>query len=103
MRMRYVSPDSLGVRSRSTRRRAVPVHPDAEGPRGSVGLLLHESHEVDGLEPLWIVDGTLIPVRDRKVSASARNYRCSGHVQVVIDADTHLWPPRHVLHNPPHV
>lgn len=66
------------------------MHPDAEGPRGRVGLLLHESHEVDGLEPLWIVDGTLMPVRDRKAGASACNYWCSGHVQVIIDADTHL-------------
>lgn len=39
---------------------------------------------------LWIVDGTLIPVRDRKVGASARDYWCSAHVQVIIDADTHL-------------
>lgn len=66
------------------------MHPDAERPRGRVGLLLHESHEVDGLEPLWIVGGTLLPVRDRKVGASARNYRCSAHMQVIIDTDTHL-------------
>jgi len=42
------------------------------------------------VERLWIVDGTLIPVRDRTVSASSRNYRFSANVQVVIDADTRL-------------
>ncbi|MFD5065851.1 transposase family protein [Streptomyces sp. NPDC058394] len=39
---------------------------------------------------LWIVDGTLIPVRDRTVAASSRNYRFSANVQVIIDADTRL-------------
>jgi hypothetical protein len=39
---------------------------------------------------LWIVDGTLIPVRDRQVGASSRNYRFSANVQVIIDADTRL-------------
>ncbi|MFF3420426.1 transposase [Streptomyces sp. NPDC002698] len=41
-------------------------------------------------ERLWIVDGTLIPVRDRKIGASSRNYRFSANVQVIIDADTRL-------------
>ncbi|MFJ9899264.1 transposase [Streptomyces sp. NPDC091280] len=44
----------------------------------------------DAVERLWIVDGTLIPVRDRSVAASGRNYRFSANVQVVIDADTRL-------------
>ncbi|MEU6657596.1 transposase family protein [Streptomyces sp. NPDC046821] len=44
----------------------------------------------DALERLRIVDGTLIPVRDRKVGASSRNYRFSANVQVIIDADTKL-------------
>ncbi|MEU1916099.1 transposase [Streptomyces massasporeus] len=39
---------------------------------------------------LWIVDGTLVPVRDRTVGASSRNYRFSANVQVIIDADTRL-------------
>ncbi|MFF5042973.1 transposase [Streptomyces nigra] len=43
-----------------------------------------------GADRLWIVDGTLIPVRDRKVAASSRNYRFSANVQVIIDADTRL-------------
>ncbi len=36
------------------------------------------------------MDGTLIPVRDRKTGASSRNYRFSANVQVIIDADTKL-------------
>jgi hypothetical protein len=36
------------------------------------------------------VDGTLVPVRDRKVGACSRNYRFSANVQVIIDADTRL-------------
>ncbi|MEU2874536.1 transposase family protein [Streptomyces olivoreticuli] len=44
----------------------------------------------DGLQRLWIVDGTLIPVRDRSVAASSRNYRFSANVQVIVDADTRL-------------
>ncbi|MFG2341821.1 transposase [Streptomyces yangpuensis] len=45
---------------------------------------------VTDVERLWIVDGTLIPVRDRKVGASSRNYRFSANVQVIIDADSRL-------------
>lgn len=48
------------------------------------------ARQADAVERLWIVDGTLIPVRDRKVEASSRNYRYSANVQVVIDADTKL-------------
>ncbi len=44
----------------------------------------------DAVDRLWIVDGTLIPVRDREVGASSRNYRFSANVQVIIDADTKL-------------
>lgn len=36
------------------------------------------------------MDGTLVPVRDRKVAASSRNYRFSANVQVIIDADSRL-------------
>ncbi|GGW13195.1 hypothetical protein GCM10018980_71460 [Streptomyces capoamus] len=45
---------------------------------------------VAGVERLWIVDGTLIPVRDRQVGASSRNYRFSANVRAIIDADTRL-------------
>ncbi|MBT1098332.1 transposase family protein [Streptomyces sp. Tu102] len=48
------------------------------------------SRPADAAERLWIVDGTLVPVRDRKVGASSRNYRFSANVQVIIDADTRL-------------
>ncbi len=44
----------------------------------------------DAVERLWIVDGTLVPVRDRKVGASSRNYRFSASVQVIVDAETRL-------------
>ncbi|KMS71191.1 transposase [Streptomyces viridochromogenes] len=44
----------------------------------------------DAAERLWIVDGTLIPVRDRSVAASSHNYRFSANVQVIVDADTRL-------------
>lgn len=41
-------------------------------------------------ERLWVADGTLVPVRDRTVAASSRNYGCSANVQVIVDADTRL-------------
>ncbi|MFI0263799.1 transposase family protein [Streptomyces sp. NPDC017056] len=44
----------------------------------------------DAADRLSIVDGTLIPVSDRTVGASSRNYRFSANVQVIIDADTQL-------------
>ncbi|GHA93856.1 hypothetical protein GCM10010330_54880 [Streptomyces tendae] len=44
----------------------------------------------DPVERLWIVDGTLVPVRDRTVGASSRNYRFSANVQVIVDAETRL-------------
>lgn len=44
----------------------------------------------DAIERLWIVDGTLIPVRDGTVGTSSRNYRFSANVQVIVDADTRL-------------
>lgn len=44
----------------------------------------------DAADQLWIVDGTLVPVRDRKVGASSRDYRFSTNLQVNIDADTRL-------------
>lgn len=36
---------------------------------------------VADVDRLWIVDGTLIPVRDRTVGASSRNYRFSANVR----------------------
>lgn len=39
---------------------------------------------------MWIVDGTLVAVRERQMAASSRNYRFSANVQVIVDADTHL-------------
>jgi hypothetical protein len=37
-----------------------------------------------------IVDGTLVPTRDRSIAAPSKNYRYSTNHQVVIDADTQL-------------
>ncbi len=48
------------------------------------------SRPADAADRLWIVDGTLVPVRDRRVGASSRNYRFSANVQVIVDADTRL-------------
>ncbi|MER6221120.1 transposase family protein [Streptomyces sp900105755] len=44
----------------------------------------------DAADRLWIVDGTLVPVRDRSVGSSSRAYRFSANVQVIVDADTRL-------------
>ncbi|MFE2186417.1 transposase [Streptomyces sp. NPDC059455] len=41
-------------------------------------------------DTLLIVDGTLVPTRDRGVAASSKNYRYSTNHQVVIDANTRL-------------
>ncbi len=41
----------------------------------------------EAADRLWIVDGTLISMRDRSVAASNRNYRFSANVQVIVDTD----------------
>lgn len=41
-------------------------------------------------DTVLIVDGTLVPVHDRTVTASSKNYRYSVNTQVVIDANTRL-------------
>ncbi|MEU5771504.1 transposase family protein [Streptomyces asoensis] len=48
------------------------------------------SRPADAADRLWIVDGTLVPVRDRHVGSSPRNYRFSANLQVIVDADTRL-------------
>lgn len=42
------------------------------------------------LDQVAIVDGTLVPTRDRRVAAPSKNYRYSTNVQVAIDADSRL-------------
>lgn len=37
-----------------------------------------------------IVDGTLVPTRDRSIAASSKNHRYSTNDQVIIDANTRL-------------
>ncbi|WP_158751515.1 hypothetical protein [Streptomyces bicolor] len=44
------------------------------------------SRQADASQRLWIVDGTLVPVRDRGVGASSRNHRFSANVQVALSA-----------------
>ncbi|SEF17617.1 transposase [Streptomyces sp. Ag109_O5-10] len=41
-------------------------------------------------DTVCVVDGTLVPTRDRSVAASGKNYRYSTNLQVVIDADSRL-------------
>ncbi|MFB7338230.1 transposase family protein [Streptomyces adustus] len=48
------------------------------------------SRPTDAADRLWIVDGTLVPLRDRSVATSSRNYRFSANVQVIVDAETRL-------------
>lgn len=48
------------------------------------------SRPAEAADRLWIVDGTLVPVRDRHVGSSSRNYRFSANVPVIADADTRL-------------
>ncbi|GHA44510.1 hypothetical protein GCM10010329_78980 [Streptomyces spiroverticillatus] len=48
------------------------------------------SRPADAADRLWIVDGTLLLVRDRRVGTSSRNYRFSVNVQVIVDAETWL-------------
>ncbi|WP_119730063.1 transposase family protein [Thermomonospora amylolytica] len=43
-----------------------------------------------GREQVCIVDGTLVPLRDRRLAARSKNYRYSANVQIVIGADTRL-------------
>lgn len=57
---------------------------------GPLPALEPVSRPADAADRLWIVDGTLIPVRDRQVDASSRTYRFSANVQVIVDADTRL-------------
>jgi hypothetical protein len=57
---------------------------------GPLLALEPDSRPNDAADRLWIVDGTLLPVRDRHVGTSSRNYRFSANVQVIVDADTRL-------------
>lgn len=41
-------------------------------------------------DTVCIVDGTLVPTRDRSIAAWSKNYRYSTNLQVVIDANSRL-------------
>lgn len=42
------------------------------------------------LDQIAIVDGPLVPTRDRRMAAPSKNYRYSPNLQVAIDADSRL-------------
>ncbi|KWX00630.1 Transposase IS4 family protein [Carbonactinospora thermoautotrophica] len=42
------------------------------------------------VDQVCIVDGTLVPTRDRRLAERSKNYRYSTNLQVAIDADTRL-------------
>lgn len=42
------------------------------------------------VDAVAIVDGTLVPTRDRRLAAPSKNYRYSANLQVAIDADSRL-------------
>ncbi|SEE16589.1 DDE superfamily endonuclease [Streptomyces sp. TLI_105] len=67
----------------------VTVRRVIQGPRPLLAIE-PAARPADAVDRLWIVDGTLIPVRDRKTGASSRTYRFSANVQVIIDADSKL-------------
>ncbi|GHF27212.1 hypothetical protein GCM10010218_05190 [Streptomyces mashuensis] len=53
-------------------------------------LALAPGKRKPGRHQVLIVDGTLVPTRDRTVSASSKNYRYSANLQVLIKADTRV-------------
>ncbi|GLZ08902.1 hypothetical protein Acsp03_63680 [Actinomadura sp. NBRC 104412] len=53
-------------------------------------LALAPAGKRHGPDTVLIVDGTLVPTHDRKVTAPSKNYRYSVNMQVVIDANTRL-------------
>lgn len=53
-------------------------------------LILASVRRKHSPDTVLIVDDTLVPVHDREVAASSKNYRYSVNIQVVIDADTRL-------------
>jgi hypothetical protein len=53
-------------------------------------LALAPIKRAHGPDTVLIVDATLVPTHDRRVSASSKNYRYSVNMQVVIDANTRL-------------
>ncbi len=49
------------------------------------------SRPADAAERLWIVDGTLVPVRDRHIGAASRNYRYSANVHRPLHGPAPGW------------
>ncbi|MCP9986947.1 transposase [Streptomyces sudanensis] len=59
---------------------------DRHGPL----LALAPARRKPGRREVVIVDGTLVPTRDRSVTASSKNYRYSANLQVLFKAETRL-------------
>jgi hypothetical protein len=53
-------------------------------------LVLAPVTRAHGPNTVLIVDGTLVPTHDRRLSASSKNYRYSVNMQIAIDANTRL-------------
>jgi hypothetical protein len=84
----------------------VPIHPRTNLTTRALATLFHTSPStvdriIDHLVPIlaralqpnpdghdrpWIVDRTLIPVRDQSISAISKNYRRSVNTQIIIGA-----------------
>ncbi len=80
-------------RTNLTMRQLVPLFGVSSSPAcrviqrlGPLLALEPASRAADAAERLWILYGILVPVRDRTVGSSSRNYRFSTNVQVVVDA-----------------
>ncbi len=67
--------------------------------RSAAGRVVDRLAPLPALVPVWrahgpdtvlIVDGTLVPNHDQRMSASSKNYRYSVNMQVVIDANSRL-------------
>lgn len=58
--------------------------------RHSPLLALARARRKPKADEVAIVDGTLVPTRDRTVAASSKNYRYSANLQVLVHAETRL-------------
>ncbi len=83
-------------RTHLTMRRLAPlfgISPAAVGriiSRHGPLLVLAPGKRKPGRHHILVVDGMLVPTRDRTVSASSKNYRYSAGLQVLIKVDTRV-------------
>ena len=62
---------------------------DRLGPHLALDPARDKAHR-PGADEVLIVDGTLVPTRDRSLAAPSKNYRHSTNLQVLVHADTRL-------------